>query len=204
MWFILISHPMVCLSLDVTKLHRLKGMSKCTTWDTTRLTRFLVNKYHDPGLSWWPLHAYDWSWFHTHVWWPSGFSGNKIMTPALSSVSTIGGLLGCHLAWPDSHMQRWQGHYLLIISSCSFDGKRSELCIHMPNTRRFLSAASFSPDTAEDIAPKSMWTTASHWRSQSRGIVYLHVLNRQRWATRQLLFVMLETHNFVSKNNTLS
>jgi hypothetical protein len=65
----------------------------------------------------------------------------------------------------------------------------------------------FCPDTAEDIAPKINVTACLH-RQPIRCVVYLHILNRQKQATRQLFVCHDNAHavvnsNLASKNYTL-
>jgi hypothetical protein len=72
------------------------------------------------------------------------------------------------------------------------------------NTQRFLSATSFSPDTAEGSIAKSM-CAASTADSQSAAFVYPHVLNRQKAGSFCLSLTTraLVTSNLSSKNNTI-
>jgi hypothetical protein len=77
----------------------------------------------------------------------------------------------------------------------------------MPNTRQFLSAASFSPDTAEDICPQTYSNYCHSLRQPIRTVVSQHILNRQRQPGSYCLSLTtraLATSNLTSKNNTLS
>jgi hypothetical protein len=73
----------------------------------------------------------------------------------------------------------------------------------MPNTRRFLSAASFSPEHRRTYRPQ-VNASCLKCRQPIRGVVYPRVLNRQRRAVRQLLFARaLATSNLASKCHCL-
>jgi hypothetical protein len=78
----------------------------------------------------------------------------------------------------------------------------------MPTTRRFLSTQ-VSLQMPPDTSPPNQCELPARAGSQSEAL-YQHVLNKQRRAARQLLFVelggqrALVTFNLASKNNTLS